>query len=65
MRENLKLFQKRAALWANAVLAGEGTTDVGPNNCMGERWGFTDYLGPDLRPTLEWGHAGWKSRAAM
>jgi hypothetical protein len=64
-RENLKLFQKRLAPWAKAVLAGEGMTDIGPNNCMGEQWGFTDYLSPDLQPTLQWGPAGWKRRAAI
>ena len=65
-RENLKLLQPRLAQWANAVLAGEGTTGVGPNNCMGEQWGYTDYLGPDLQPGLErGGRAGWKRRAAI
>jgi hypothetical protein len=63
-RQNIKMLQPRLAQWADAVLAGEGTTAVGPNNCMGERWGFTNYLGPEMSPGLEWGgHKGWRRRA--
>jgi hypothetical protein len=63
VRENMQKQQPRLALWANAVLAGEGTTETGPNNCMGENWGFT-YPGPEMAPALEWvGHKGWQRRA--
>ncbi|MBV8837199.1 MAG: hypothetical protein JO000_11725, partial [Alphaproteobacteria bacterium] len=48
------------------VLNGEASTEVGPNNCIGERWGFTDYVGPAMAPVLQWnGRDGWKRRTGV
>jgi len=62
VRENIKMIPDRLQGWANLVLSGEATTEVGPNNCVGEKWGLTDYLAPAMAPVIEW-NGGWKRRA--
>ncbi len=45
--------------WYDAVLAGRGETDVGPNNCMPMEWPRGDYIPPGLAPRLRWTHQQW------
>lgn len=62
VRENITGMSPHLQDWAKMVLSGEATTEIGPNNCIGEKWGFADYLGPAMAPALEW-RGGWKKRA--
>ena len=62
VRANIEMIPARQRDWANAVLAGEGLTETGPNNCMGETWNWTSYLAPIMAPSLERA-GGWKRRA--
>jgi hypothetical protein len=63
LRDNISTLPSRQQGWANAILAGEGETETGPNNCMGERWGFTSYLTPEMGPTLRLRGGVWKRGA--
>jgi hypothetical protein len=49
--------------WYAAVLAGEGLTRTGPNNCMPEDWPFTIYTTPEVAPGLKWSRNGWEPRS--
>lgn len=63
LRENLPSQPERLRTWSIAVLDNKGTTEVGPNNCMAERWNNTDYQGPMLAPALRWQRGGWTAEA--
>jgi hypothetical protein len=47
------------AAWYHAVLAGEGKTKLGPNNCMPMEWPRAEYIPPSLAPSLRWSHQQW------
>ncbi len=64
LRGTLPNMRPSLRAWAEAVLAHKGETDVGPNNCMGKRWGSTNYEGPMLQPSLHWQRGGWVAQAA-
>ncbi len=46
--------------WYDAVLAGRGRTDVGPNNCMPMEWPGNEYVPVDLAPSLRWSQQKWQ-----
>jgi hypothetical protein len=60
VRDNINALPARLHGWANAILAGEAETETGPNNCMGESWGFTGYLPREMRPALRSYGRIWK-----
>jgi hypothetical protein len=45
--------------WYEAVLAGRGKTDVGPNNCMPMEWPDDTYVPRTLAPSLKWSNERW------
>ncbi len=47
--------------WYDAVLAGRGKTDVGPNNCMPMDWPGDDYAPPIMAPRLRWAQQQWRA----
>jgi hypothetical protein len=63
LRDSLSSMRPSLRPWAEAVLAHKGENAVGPNNCMGKRWGNTHYEGPMLQPSLQWQRGGWAARA--
>jgi hypothetical protein len=65
LKENVQSIDWRHRGWMEAVLANKGTTEAGPNNCMGETdWGTMDYLGPMMEPSLRRrGNGEWAARA--
>jgi hypothetical protein len=62
LRDHTDVLPARSRGWWDAVLRKEGMTEIGPNNCMPERWGTTDYLGPVMAPALEWKGGRWTAR---
>jgi len=47
--------------WYDAVLAGRGKTEVGPNNCMPLEWPRSNiYVPPFMAPRLQWTHEQWR-----
>jgi hypothetical protein len=47
--------------WYDAVLAGRGKTDVGPNNCMPMEWPSSNgYVPPSMAPRLRWIQQQWR-----
>jgi hypothetical protein len=48
---NRQFMHAKAQAWTDSVLAGKGTTETGPNNCMGQRWAH-DYIIPSMQPSL-------------
>ena len=47
--------------WYDAVRAGRGKTDVGPNNCMPMEWpGDYTYVPPSMAPSLRWVEQQWR-----
>ena len=54
LREHLDAIPARLRDWSDAVLRKEGMTETGPNNCMPQEWGSTDYLSPIMAPSLDW-----------
>jgi hypothetical protein len=48
--------------WYDAVLAGRGKTDAGPNNCMPMEWpGGNIYVPPSMAPGLRWVQQQWRT----
>jgi len=45
--------------WYEAVLAGRGKTDTGPNNCMPMEWPEESYVPGFLAPGLKWVNERW------
>ena len=45
--------------WYEAVLAGRGKTDVGPNNCMPMEWLEATNVPAFLSPSLKWVNERW------
>ena len=45
--------------WYEAVLAGRGKTDVGPNNCMPMEWPEAANVPASLAPSLKWVNERW------
>ncbi len=45
--------------WYEAVLAGRGKTDAGPNNCMPMEWPEDTYVPGFLAPSLKWVNERW------
>ena len=45
--------------WYEAVLAGRGKTDIGPNNCMPMEWPEDTYVPSFLAPSLKWLNERW------
>jgi hypothetical protein len=45
--------------WYDAVLAGRGKTDVGPNNCMPMEWPENTHVPAFLAPRLRWANERW------
>jgi hypothetical protein len=63
LREHLDALPARLHDWSNAVLRGEGLTEIGPNNCMAQEWSTTDYLPSNIMaPSLEWRGGRWVAR---
>ena len=54
-RPNSRTFQG----WYEAVLAGRGKTDVGPNNCMPMEWLEATNVPAFLAPSLKWVNERW------
>ena len=47
--------------WYDAVLAGRGKADVGPNNCMPMEWPSSNsYVPPSMAPRLRWVQQQWR-----
>lgn len=46
--------------WYEAVLAGRGKTEAGPNNCMPMEWPEETYLPRFLGPRLKWVNERWE-----
>jgi hypothetical protein len=56
-RTNSKVLQG----WYDAVLAGRGKTEVGPNNCMPLEWpGISIYVPAIMAPRLQWVQGQWR-----
>ena len=56
-RTNSKVLQG----WYDAVLAGRGKTEVGPNNCMPLEWpDISVYLPAIMAPRLRWVQGQWR-----
>jgi hypothetical protein len=56
-RANSKVLQG----WYDAVLAGRGKTEVGPNNCMPLEWpGISIYVPAIMAPRLQWVQGQWR-----
>ena len=49
-----KLAPGKTRDWYEAVLAGRGGTDVGPNNCMPAEWPDDGYVPASSAPRLKW-----------
>jgi hypothetical protein len=47
--------------WYDAILAGRGKTDSGPNNCMPMEWPGDAYVPGFLAPRLKWLNERWVS----
>lgn len=45
--------------WFDAVLAGRGKTETGPNNCMPIEWPRPEYLAWTMAPRLRWLGSRW------
>jgi len=45
--------------WYEAVLALQGNTEAGPNNCMPMEWPRAEYIPSSLSPKLRWSHEKW------
>jgi hypothetical protein len=45
--------------WYEAVLAGRGKTDAGPNNCMPMEWPEDTFVPRTLAPSLKWLNERW------
>jgi hypothetical protein len=45
--------------WYEAVLAGRGKTDAGPNNCMPMEWPEDTFVPRILAPSLKWLNEQW------
>jgi hypothetical protein len=45
--------------WYDAVLAGRGKTDLGPNNCMPMEWPEDTEVPAFLAPSLKWANERW------
>jgi hypothetical protein len=45
--------------WYEAILAGRGKTDVGPNNCMPMEWPEATNIPAFLAPSLKWANERW------
>jgi hypothetical protein len=54
-RPNSRILQG----WYEAVLAGRGKTDIGPNNCMPMEWPENTYVPAFLAPSLKWVNERW------
>ena len=54
-RPNSRILQG----WYEAVLAGRGKTDVGPNNCMPMEWPENTYVPAFLAPSSKWVNERW------
>jgi hypothetical protein len=54
-RPNSRILQG----WYEAVLAGRGKTDVGPNNCMPMEWPEASNVPASLAPSLKWVNERW------
>jgi hypothetical protein len=63
VRGHTQSVPARVRDWVDAVLANQGATETGPNNCMAYEWPSTDYLGPIMQPGLEWVRGGWRPNA--
>jgi len=48
---NRQVMHANFQAWTDSVLAGEGTTETGPNNCIGRRWSH-DYMPAAMQPSL-------------
>ena len=48
---NRQVMHAKFQTWTDSVLAGKGTTETGPNNCIGQRWSH-DYIPPSMQPSL-------------
>jgi hypothetical protein len=56
-RANSKILQG----WYDAVLAGRGKAEVGPNNCMPLEWpGINIYVPAIMAPRLQWVREQWR-----
>jgi hypothetical protein len=49
---NRHIMHAKFRMWTDSVLAGEGTTATGPNNCIGRRWAH-DYIPASMQPSLQ------------
>ena len=47
--------------WYEAVLAGRGKTEIGPNNCMPMDWPGSSYVPPFMAPRLQWTQQQWRA----
>jgi hypothetical protein len=63
LREHTQGMPARSRGWMDAVLANQGATETGPNNCMAQEWPSTNDLGPIMQPGLEWVRGGWRPRS--
>jgi hypothetical protein len=60
LRSSARSSSKVLQGWYDAVLAGRGKTDVGPNNCMPLEWPRGNiYVPPFMAPRLQWTHEQW------
>ena len=48
---NRQVMHATFQTWTDSVLAGEGTTETGPNNCIGRKWSH-DYIPASMQPSL-------------
>lgn len=62
LRDDIQSLPVRLQPWASAVLEGQGASEVGPNNCMGQRWTAANYLVPTMEPGLRLTRGTWAPR---
>ncbi len=61
LRSSAGSSSKVLQAWYDAVLAGRGKTDVGPNNCMPLEWPRSNiYVPPFMAPRLQWTQQQWR-----
>lgn len=60
LRASGRAGSKTLASWYDAVLAGRGRTNVGPNNCMPMEWPGDGYVPPFMAPRLQWTQQQWR-----
>jgi len=61
LRNSMRSSSRTLQEWYDAVLAGRGSTEIGPNNCMPMEWTDNTYVPPFMAPRLRWRQQQWRA----